>query len=65
MVCGDSGNDASMLRGDTNGLVVANYSKELEELRGMRRIFFSKKEYAAGIIDGMLHYDFIGGQSDG
>ncbi|MBU4412999.1 MAG: HAD-IIB family hydrolase [Proteobacteria bacterium] len=65
MVCGDSGNDASMLRGDTNGLVVANYSKELEELRGMRRIFFSKKEYAAGIIDGMRHYDFIGGQSDG
>jgi sucrose-phosphate synthase len=65
MVCGDSGNDASMLRGDTNGLVVANYSKELETLRGMRRIFFSKKEYAAGIIDGMRHYDFIGGPSDG
>jgi sucrose-phosphate synthase len=65
MVCGDSGNDASMLRGDTNGLVVANYSKELEGLRGMRRIFFSRKEYAAGIIDGMRHYDFIGGQSNG
>jgi sucrose-phosphate synthase len=65
MACGDSGNDASMLRGDTNGLVVANYSKELESLRGMRRIFFSKREYAAGIIDGMHHYDFIGGQSDG
>lgn len=61
MVSGDSGNDASMLRGDTNGLVVANYSKELEELRGQRRIFFSKKEYAAGIIDGLRHYDFIGG----
>lgn len=64
MVCGDSGNDASMLRGDTNGLVVGNYSKELEPLRGLRRIFFSKKEYAAGIIDGMRHYDFIGGHDD-
>ena len=64
MVCGDSGNDASMLRGDTNGLVVANYSKELEVLRGLRRIFFSKREYAAGIINGMQHYDFIGGQGD-
>ncbi|HIJ89358.1 MAG: HAD-IIB family hydrolase [Desulfobulbaceae bacterium] len=62
MVCGDSGNDASMLRGDTNGLVVANYSKELEPLRGLRRIFFSKHKYAAGIIDGMRHYDFIGGE---
>lgn len=61
MVSGDSGNDASMLRGDTNGLVVANYSKELEELKGQRRIFFSKKEYAAGIIDGLQHYDFIEG----
>lgn len=62
MVCGDSGNDASMLRGDTNGLVVANYSKELEPLRGLRRIYFSKREYAAGIIDGMRHYGFTGGQ---
>jgi sucrose-phosphate synthase len=61
MVCGDSGNDESMLRGDTNGLVVANYSKELEKLKGMRRIYFSNKAYAAGIIDGLRHYDFIGG----
>jgi len=61
MVCGDSGNDVSMLRGDTSGLVVANYSKELEPLKGLRRIYFSDKEYAAGIIDGMRHYDFIQG----
>lgn len=65
MVCGDSGNDVSMLRGDTSGLVVANYSKELEPLKGLRRIYFSDKKYAAGIIDGMRHYDFIRGQVDG
>lgn len=59
MVCGDSGNDESMLRGDTSGVVVGNYSKELESLKGLRRTYFSSEEYAAGIIDGMLHYGFI------
>lgn len=59
MVCGDSGNDAVMLRGDTCGAVVGNYSKELEPLRGLRRMYFSKQEYAAGIIDGINHYKFL------
>ena len=62
MVSGDSGNDACMLRGETNGLVVGNYSRELETLRGKRRIYFSPHNYAGGIIDGLRHYDFIGGQ---
>ena len=59
MVCGDSGNDESMLRGDTSGVVVGNYSKELEPLKGLRRTYFSEQEYAAGIIDGLRHYGFI------
>jgi len=59
MVCGDSGNDAEMLRGDTCGLVVGNYSSELESMRGLRRLRFSREEYAAGIIDGLFHYKFI------
>jgi sucrose-phosphate synthase len=59
MVCGDSGNDEELLRGVTCGLIVGNYSKELEHLRGLRRMFFSKKEYAAGIIDGINHYRFL------
>ncbi len=59
MVCGDSGNDEEMLRGVTCGVIVGNYSKELEHLRGMRRMFFSKKEYAGGIIDGLDHYGFL------
>jgi sucrose-phosphate synthase len=59
MVCGDSGNDEEMLRGVTCGLIVGNYSKELEHLRGLRRMYFSKKEYAAGIIDGIRHYRFL------
>lgn len=59
MICGDSGTDAQMLRGDTNGVVVGNYSKELESLRGQRKMYFSKKEYAAGILDGIRHYKFL------
>ena len=58
MVCGGSGNDAVMLRGDTCGVVVGNYSKELEPLKGLRRMYFSKQEYASGIIDGINHYGF-------
>ncbi|MBU0483494.1 MAG: HAD-IIB family hydrolase [Proteobacteria bacterium] len=58
MVCGDSGNDKEMLKGDTCGLVVGNYSKELESLKGLRRMYFSGEEYAAGIIDGISHYRF-------
>lgn len=59
MVCGDSGNDEDMLRGDTCGVVVANHSRELSHLKGRRNIFFSKKEYAEAIIDGIRRYGFI------
>jgi len=59
MVAGDSGNDEDMIQGTNNGLVVANYSEELEKLRGNLRVFFSREKYAAGIIDGMVHYGFI------
>jgi len=59
MVAGDSGNDEDMIRGKDNGLVVGNHSEELEKLRGKTRIYFSSKTYAAGIIDGLVHYGFI------
>ena len=59
LVCGDSGNDEDMLRGNTLGLIVNNYSKELEELRGEPRIYFAEKSYAEGIIEGIEHYNFF------
>jgi len=59
MVSGDSGNDEDMIRGNSNGLVVGNHSEELEKLKGKSRVFFSTKEFAAGIIDGLIHYGFI------
>ncbi|NNL20459.1 MAG: HAD-IIB family hydrolase [Ignavibacteriaceae bacterium] len=59
LVAGDSGNDREMLKGDLLGVVVANYSSELESLKGQSRIYFAKKEYAGGIIDGINHYNFL------
>jgi sucrose-phosphate synthase len=59
LVCGDSGNDEEMLRGDPKGIVVGNRSSELDRLKGKRRIYFAKNKYAAGIIEGMNHYNFL------
>ncbi|MFQ5646331.1 MAG: HAD-IIB family hydrolase [bacterium] len=60
MDCGDSGNDADMLKGSSiKGLVVGNYSQELEKLRGSKNIYFSGKSYANGIIDGINYYKLI------
>lgn len=59
LVAGDSGNDEEMLKGELLGVVVANYSQELEGLRGSKRIYFAKRNCAGGIIDGINHYDFL------
>lgn len=59
LVAGDSGNDKDMLTGEFPSVVVANHSEELEELRGKRKIFFSSKSNAAGIIDGLNYYKFL------
>ncbi|MFC2173516.1 HAD-IIB family hydrolase [Acidobacteriota bacterium] len=60
LVAGDSGNDEEMLRGNTLGVVVGNYSKELNRLRGKPRIYFAGKANADGIIEGIDYYDFLG-----
>jgi sucrose-phosphate synthase len=59
LVAGDSGNDWGMLKGDLLGVVVANHSSELEPLKGQNRIYFAKRKYAGGIIEGIGHYDFL------
>ncbi|HSL88089.1 MAG TPA: HAD-IIB family hydrolase, partial [Ignavibacteriaceae bacterium] len=59
LVAGDSGNDIEMLKGDMLGVVVANYSKELEAIKGGRRIYFSDKKFSAGIKDGIEYYNFL------
>ena len=60
MVAGDSGNDEDMIDSAARGLVVGNHSEELEKLRRKPNIYFSAESYAAGIIDGLRHYSFLG-----
>lgn len=60
LVAGDSGNDEAMLVGDTLGVVVGNHSPELESVRGLEQIYFAKAVCAAGIVEGLQHYQFIG-----
>lgn len=60
LVAGDSGNDEGMLVGNTLGVVVGNYSIELEKLRKYPRVYFAKAHHAAGIIEGIEYYDFLG-----
>ncbi|MBL0713718.1 MAG: HAD-IIB family hydrolase [Desulfosarcina sp.] len=57
-VCGDSGNDAEMLRGEPLAVVVGNHSAELDALKGLRKVFFAKTPCAGGILEGIEHYRF-------
>ena len=59
LVCGDSGNDEEMLRGEPLGVVVGNYSPELKKLKGIRSIYFAKQKYSGGILEGIKRYQFI------
>lgn len=59
IVSGDSGNDEEMLKGDTLGVVVGNYSEELEKLRDQPQIYFANGHYAKGILEGIQHFNFL------
>jgi sucrose-phosphate synthase len=61
LVAGDSGNDTEMLTSEAMGIVVGNYSPEMEGLRGRPGIYFATAEYAAGILEGIDHYGFVDG----
>jgi sucrose-phosphate synthase len=56
---GDSGNDLDMLRGLVKATVVGNHSGELETLRDDPNTWFSERNSAAGILDGLAHYGLI------
>ena len=58
LVCGDSGNDDEMLRGEPLGVVVGNYSHELDTLKGARNVFFAREFCAGGILEGIERYHF-------
>lgn len=56
ITAGNGGNDIDMLKGKTKGIVVANYSPELNALKRKRNIYFSKQPIAKGVLEGILHY---------
>jgi sucrose-phosphate synthase len=56
ITAGNSGNDLDMLKGKANGIVVSNYSAELEELKKVKSVFFSRMPLAKGVLDGIQHY---------
>ncbi|TVP68446.1 MAG: HAD-IIB family hydrolase [Nodularia sp. (in: Bacteria)] len=60
LVAGASGNDESMLSGNTLAVIVGNYSPELEKLRGYPQIYFAEGHYAWGIMEALDRYDFFG-----
>ena len=59
LVCGDSGNDEEMLKGEPKAVVVGNYSPELEPLKSSRNVYFAHEEYAKGMLEGILYYGFL------
>jgi sucrose-phosphate synthase len=59
LVCGDSGNDEEMLRGEPKAVIVSNHSHELKALRGSRSVFFAGQPCAGGILEGIQRYRFI------
>ncbi|MEB3180379.1 MAG: HAD-IIB family hydrolase [Nostocaceae cyanobacterium] len=63
LVAGASGNDESMLAGNTLAVVVGNYSQEIANLQGDPQIYFAHGQYAWGILEALNYYNFFGSLS--
>jgi sucrose-6-phosphatase len=57
-VCGDSGNDIDLFQYGFRGIVVGNASRELVKAAELRA-YFSHKTHAAGVLEGLEHYNFF------
>ncbi len=61
LAIGGSGADEDMMRGNTLAAIVGNRThEELSQLVESSRIHFASKPYAAGILEAMEFYDFLG-----
>ena len=62
IVCGDSGNDVSMFKGQEKGLIVANAKPELlqwyEEHKN-DNLYLAESICAGGILEGLKHFGFL------
>lgn len=59
IVCGDTGNDLDMFCGSARGVIVNNYSPDLEILKGTKNNFFAPGISARGILQGLDHFQFL------
>lgn len=65
LVAGVTGADADMLRGNTLAAVVDNrHLGELSDLANIENIYFSNRQYAAGVLEAMEHYKFFGEEQE-
>jgi sucrose-phosphate synthase len=61
LVAGGSGADEDMMRGNTLAVVVANrHHEELSALVDLERVYFSDRSGAAGLLDAIEYYAFLG-----
>lgn len=56
ITAGNSGNDIDMLKGKAKGIVVANYSAEMEELKKNKDVYFANEGLAKGVLEGINYY---------
>jgi len=61
LVAGGSASDEDMIRGNTLGSVIKNPDADgLAHLAEIEGVYFSKGQYARGILEAIEHYDFFG-----
>ncbi|GLR17655.1 HAD-IIB family hydrolase [Portibacter lacus] len=56
ITAGNGGNDIDMLKGKARGIVVSNYSPELEFLKKSKGIYFAENPFSVGVLEGIKHY---------
>ena len=59
VACGDAGNDIDMFTGASRGIVVGNHAPEMEQLRGLKRVYFAQGHSSVGILEGLRHFKFL------
>ena len=62
IVCGDSGNDISMFRGEEKGLIVGNAKPELLQWYRSNagdNHYLANHPCAGGILEGLKHFNFL------
>jgi sucrose-phosphate synthase len=59
VAAGDSGNDHSMLARHWSAIVVGNGHRALHTLRGRTGVYFARRDFAAGVLEGLRALGFV------